>query len=198
MKTLDEIALETGTDKNSLGHGYTHVYDLLFEPWRDCIITLVEIGVWEGASLRMWREYFTNPDARIIGVDNDMSRAPAEILGCELLTANAVTEALKVAEWAGVADIVVDDGSHIAADQAITFAMLWPRMRPGGLYCIEDLHTYWWDANPDGADGWLIELIRDVWGRGDTRTDKERKHPTDIGAVMAFQSLVVIEKKNDP
>src|ERR1035437_6331525 len=62
---LDRIALQFGTDK--FVHGYTPYYErhlglLRFEP-----ITLLEIGVWDGASLRTWEAWM--PEAQIIGVD---------------------------------------------------------------------------------------------------------------------------------
>ena len=67
LRTLDEIACRHGADKSSEQHGFTAVYERLFEPRRDEALTLLEIGVFEGASLGMWREYF--PSARIFAID---------------------------------------------------------------------------------------------------------------------------------
>lgn len=191
MQTLDQIALATGTDKSSAGHDYARIYDALFVARADEPVTLVEIGVWEGASLRMWREYFTHAETRIVGVDVDLSRnLYMDAYGVELLQADAVTEAQKVAQWVGQADVVIDDGSHVAAHQAVTFGALWPRVRPGGRYCFEDVHTYWWErANPANAEAWLFDLARDAMGRGN-------EQPTsDIASVQFYQSLCVVQKR---
>ena len=67
MKTLDELALLYGTDKSSLDHNYTETYDRLFHSLRNAQITLLEIGVSSGASLKMWLDYF--PLAHIVGFD---------------------------------------------------------------------------------------------------------------------------------
>lgn len=65
MTTLCELAAKHGTDK--LKHGYTPLYHELFTPHRDQQFSLVEIGVLNGASIRMWRDYF--PEATIYAVD---------------------------------------------------------------------------------------------------------------------------------
>ena len=62
VRSLEEIALHTGTDKNATGHNYASIYAELFAPYRHAPARVLEIGVWEGASLRMWSEYFTRPD----------------------------------------------------------------------------------------------------------------------------------------
>ena len=67
MRSLDEIALSTTTDKNSKNHGYTRYYEMFFESMRNDKIHLCEIGVDEGNSIRMWQEYM--PNAIIHGID---------------------------------------------------------------------------------------------------------------------------------
>ncbi len=41
----------------------------------------------------------------------------------------------------GSPDIILDDGSHVSDHQKISFETLWPLLKVGGLYVIEDLHT---------------------------------------------------------
>jgi hypothetical protein len=41
-------------------------------------------------------------------------------------------------------DVVIDDGSHVPEHQLISFESLWPAVKPGGLYIVEDLETNWW------------------------------------------------------
>ena len=54
--TLDEIGLKYGTDKSSSHHHYLPFYETFMAPLRDAPITLLEIGVYQGASLRTWRK----------------------------------------------------------------------------------------------------------------------------------------------
>ena len=40
-------------------------------------------------------------------------------------------------------DAIVDDGSHTPRDQVSTLAMLFPLVRPGGAFIIEDIGSSW-------------------------------------------------------
>ncbi len=65
LPTLDALGLKHRTDKASSGHDYLTFFDSFFAPLRDQPITLLEIGVFNGASLRTWEEYF--PRGKIVG-----------------------------------------------------------------------------------------------------------------------------------
>lgn len=137
MKTLHEIynkesAQEGFGDKGTM-HNYIDYYAAALEPYRNTKNTILEIGVAQGHSLRMWREYF--PDAKIVGVDIDDHRADCP--GCEI----KIGDATKPATFDGYDnfDVVIDDGSHFLENQITTFLMLWPKVNPGGVYIIEDI-----------------------------------------------------------
>jgi len=75
--TLCRLCAESGTDKCPYNlHGHRHPYSvpysLFFEPLKNKPIKFAEIGVFRGASLRAWRSFFTNPNARIFGYDRDI------------------------------------------------------------------------------------------------------------------------------
>ena len=59
----------------------------------------------------------------------------------------------------GAPDIVIDDGSHYSDHVRKSFLFLYPLLRPGGIYCIEDLHTSYW---PSGFCGQQWEGSMDV------------------------------------
>ena len=40
--------------------------------------------------------------------------------------------------------MVIDDGSHVPEHQVISFEALWPSVKPGGIYVVEDVETSWW------------------------------------------------------
>lgn len=138
MKTLHELAVEHATDKAE--HGYTEVYDRRLSPRRDEPLNVLEIGVFMGGSLRMWRDYF--PNATIQGVDLNTRRC-GDIEGVTLVELDVADRkglellAAKHGPW----DLIVDDASHTMKHQQSCLAALWPHVKPDGFYVIEDIHT---------------------------------------------------------
>lgn len=133
--SLTEIADHFKTDKGSIKHNYTAVYDRYFGPLRlQPGLRLMEIGVACGSSLKMWSKYFS--DARILGVDirPDCANLCRLYPNVKILIQNATHGPVP-----GVFDIIIDDGSHVSADIVDAFRHNWPSLRPGGLYVIEDL-----------------------------------------------------------
>jgi demethylmacrocin O-methyltransferase len=147
--SLDALALRHGADKSSKVHGYTRAYERHLGPSRHQPIVLLEIGIGAGASLRVWRDYF--PQARVYGLD------VADCTGLEahgirtFQGAQADEDVLeRLLAQTGPLDVVIDDGSHRWADQVATFRKLYPHLKPGGYYVIEDLHTSYWDNYKSG------------------------------------------------
>jgi len=135
--TLDEIFIKHQTDKSSKGHNYSPTYELLFEELRGEIFDFLEIGIDKGDSLRAWEEYF--PNAVINGVDiidckKDNSDRIKTFLGSQ-------TDAKFLDQLFQEIDplIIIDDGSHVSTDQIFTFEYLFPKLKSGGYYCIEDI-----------------------------------------------------------
>jgi hypothetical protein len=139
------LATLYGTDKGPaedpasglwVGHNYTPHYERHFEPLRALPVTLLEIGVREGASLRMWAEWFTN--AQIIGVDFDPT--------CTLNEGRVSTIICPIQDlqFTSPLDIVVDDGSHVAEDISAGLSKLWPLVVLGGWYVVEDIGNLDW------------------------------------------------------
>jgi len=128
---LHDIGLRHRTDKATF-HGFCDFYEHHL-PGR--VDRLLEIGVMDGCSLRMWREFYPGASA-IVGVD---IRPPLKIDGVQVLQLDATDPAALAT--LGTFDVIIDDGSHMTRDQQATFGYLWPAVRPGGSYVIEDLHT---------------------------------------------------------
>ena len=142
---LDALAIKHNTDKSSLNHNYTKHYEKIFGPIRYQDLNIVEIGVWEGASLRMWRDYF--PNAKIVGVDKHDRGIQVE--GVDIVICSQDNPSLSDL-LPGRLDIVIDDASHINALTITTFKNIFPHVKPGGLYIIEDLQTSYDPVNYDG------------------------------------------------
>lgn len=136
--SLLEIATRHGTDKAE--HGFCEIYEKRLESRRFEPLKILEIGVFYGGSLRMWREYF--PNAEIHGVDLDVHRC-GEIEGVTLHKLDVADQRAlkKLCEDFGPWDLVIDDGSHTMKHQQLTFLTVWPHIKPDGFHVIEDLHT---------------------------------------------------------
>lgn len=143
-QSLTEIFAEIGhfgndigcNDKNST-HTYTETYDKLFEPFRDGC-TFMEIGLALGDSVTLVDKYFEN--SKIIGADISVVFTPGQYRNdVRIIEADATKpeflEHIKDLTF----DIIVDDGSHMEADQIASFVLLKNKMNPGGLYIIEDI-----------------------------------------------------------
>lgn len=144
MKTLTDIANENTCDKGTEWyekHGYTEVYDK-YIPERGGT-SLLEIGIWHGDSVRMWREY--NPDMQIdaIDIDNDVMGYIQSDNMSNIYIGNATDkEFLNMTLGENTYDFIIDDGSHNMMDIFLSLRLLWKRVRSGGFYFIEDLHAH--------------------------------------------------------
>ena len=147
------LCAEAGTDKspftvNGHRHPYTMPYSLLLEPLRHKPIKFAEIGVFRGASLRAWRNYFTQ--ARIFGYDNDRPNLeyifsmglPNTYLGLmdasneESITAGRAGYCQQDSE---LFDVILDDASHNPPDQCAVIKVGLKFLKKGGLLIVEDI-----------------------------------------------------------
>jgi tetratricopeptide (TPR) repeat protein len=139
VTTLDDLGILTGTDKNLFVNNYLKHYDLLFSPLRDAEFNLIEIGVYNGNSMKLWSRYFKN--AHIIGVDINQSCKQYEVDRVRIEIGNVENpEFLLDLASRFTPTVVIDDGSHRADHQIFTFERLFPALKPGGIYVVEDLH----------------------------------------------------------
>lgn len=148
MSTLTEIGTKHKTDKASW-HKFTDLYDDYFKHLRHQPIKILEIGVFQGASLRMWEEYFT--EGMVYGVDDCSLEGggivtPASLKAIETNRiktfegSGRVREDLKrIIEQIGEPEIIVDDGHHFQDTQQISLGFLFPYVKSKGIYVIEDL-----------------------------------------------------------
>ena len=140
MKTLLELAVEHQTDKEWY-HGYiSGCYARFFEPLRSDPVRLLEIGIFKGDSIRMWREYFTNPKASITGVDirlpEDLPAGPHPN-NVHILEDDAYS--LEFVQQLPQYDIIIDDGPHTHDSQVTFLSLYYDRVAPGGLLICEDV-----------------------------------------------------------
>jgi hypothetical protein len=139
MSTLEEIGFAHGTDKSKLCHDYLNTYEQFFAPLRDQPITLLELGVQHGYSLRTWRDYFTA--ATIVGVDH-LPLMTDTLPKTFLYQCDQADPRLPVMLGERRFDIIIDDCSHRSANTIASFTLLWPLLKGGGLYIIEDMAAH--------------------------------------------------------
>lgn len=155
---LHDIGTKYKTDKATY-HKYCDFYQKML-PKRTFEGRLLEIGVHDGGSLKMWREYY--PKAEIVGVDTALQPS-FKIDGVELVIADA-TDTKAMAEL-GKFDIIIDDGSHKTADQQKSFKQLYyKQLNKGGFYVLEDLHTSLMDMyiNSDQTTLEYLKSLKDL------------------------------------
>lgn len=114
---------------------------------------MIELGVHAGDSLRVFSTYFRNglvvgvdlaaPDADLSSYENAVFEIGDQREGDEL---RAFSERYAPGGW----DIILDDASHYGSWSRLTFDALYPRLKGGGLYIVEDWYSGYWDDWPDG------------------------------------------------
>jgi len=157
MGQLQLLGATNRTDKADSNHtfrgqSYLDVYESYFAPMRDKVQCVLELGVFRGYSLRTWRDYF--PHAQVWGIDIDPI-AKADYGPRTNVVTGSQDDPATIAQVAPgqQLDIVVDDGSHLVVHLIKSFELIWPRIKPGGFYVMEDLGCTYADMSP----------YRDVW-----------------------------------
>ena len=140
-------------DTDKVRNGYLQWYDPILQPLIGQKITLLELGVLHGGSLRLWRDYF--PGGTVVGIDRHLPNDVADeerihmFQGRQDDTAFLSDVARKTAP-SGF-DVIIDDASHIGSATKVAFWHLFDNhLKSSGLYAIEDWGTGYWDDWPDG------------------------------------------------
>ena len=125
MKQLKEIWQEL-SDKGSV-HSYVDAYEQILKPYRETAMNVLEIGLFNGNSLRMWEQYFTNASVHGIDCDEQPHGGMADLRPMILSGKHNIhildgtSEEQVDKEFAGVKfNVVWDDGSHLLETQLQT------------------------------------------------------------------------------
>jgi len=149
MDLLTQLANYYASDKGTVApptghHGprlhFTPEYERHFKAIRNNPITLLEIGVGSGPSLQMWYKYFPNATIHAIDVHNQSVHNNDRVT-THVADQSKREDLKRVMDLVGPVDLIIDDGSHIIDHQQISLGFLYPYLKPGGQYWIEDLHT---------------------------------------------------------
>lgn len=136
--TLNQIGLNSNSDKSSNWHNYLDLYDKHFTPHRNSKINILELGILFGDSLKILHEYFEN--SFIYGLDI-MDKSYLKDERINIIQGDQSDRGLLSEFEDDFFSIIIDDGSHKMSHQQISFGVLFKKLKSGGVYVIEDLHT---------------------------------------------------------
>lgn len=187
-------------------YSYFALYDRLFSPYRNTGATLLEIGVYKGASIKSWREYLGD-GSTVVGVDVNPDCVqwddPADRRHVRIGDQSDPAFLQRLGEEFGPFNIVVDDGSHMTDHQIASFNGLFARyVAPGGVYFIEDTNTSLWAAYRRGGKD-IFDLVRalalathvfygDYSGR-DYARDQHNKAFKTLAAAKLIEEVRVVD-----
>jgi hypothetical protein len=159
MKSLNEIyqnyqSPEGHGDKGT-AHTYINEYEKLLGPYRENSVVL-EIGICQGESLKMWNEYFINSTVYGIDITDQYIKDLINENKYNIIIGDATSEEILTELSDLKFDVIIDDGSHRIGDQINSFNILKDKMKSNGIYIIEDVN------NIDSSIDKLTELHNNI------------------------------------
>lgn len=144
---LDQLAIKYGTDKSSKIHNYTELYAFYLDQLRSQPVRVLELG-WGGhedpdkggASAQMWRDYF--PNGTVVCIDLEEKTITDAHKGLHFRRGSQADPEFinQIAEEFGPFDLIVDDASHLSSLTIKSWQLLYPHLKSGGIYVVEDTH----------------------------------------------------------
>lgn len=192
--TFSKIFLEHSGKVSDKWESYLYTYDNILPEFKPKPIRLLEIGVQNGGSLEVWAKYFQAAQ-QIIGCDvhQDVGTLTFKDPRIRAVVGNATDpETLQTVDPESTGfDVIIDDGSHISKDIIQSFALLWPSVRPGGLYVVEDAQCSYYPEfggslhHPNSCIS-FFKIVADWinkehWHAEDQNTDRLKKVFTSHG-----------------
>lgn len=194
------------SNKKRLIHKWTHyfdIYDHHFDRYRGKELVVLEIGVFHGGSLQMWKDYFGDK-VKIYGVDINPRCKELEEDGIEIFIGSQSDQKFlqELKEKIPMVDILIDDGGHTMEQQKVTFEEMFDHVKEDGIYLCEDLCTSYW---PDWGGGFknknsfieysknFIDFIHAFHSKDEDL--KVNSFTRSADSVHYYDGIVVIEKR---
>jgi hypothetical protein len=120
---------------------YFDAYERHFRKYVGREVVGVEVGIYSGGSLNMWRSYF-GPRCKVYGVDIEEACKTYEEDGVRVFIGDQADRSFwqTFKKQVPQVDILIDDGGHTPEQQIVTLEEMLPHLRPGGVYFCEDVH----------------------------------------------------------
>jgi SAM-dependent methyltransferase len=203
MNLWDYFQNNTGKKITKWTH-YFWVYEKHFAHLRDKEFKMLEIGVLNGGSLEMWRNYF--PKAKIVGIDINPDCRNHEQADKNIFVRIGDQSDEKflqdLIDEFGEFDLILDDGSHHVDHVNRTFQYLYPKLKDGGIYFIEDTHAAYWPSHggsinaPESIHNVAKDMIDSInadHARGQKTPDYYTKN---VKCMTVYDSIIVFDKGN--
>lgn len=183
---------------------YFEVYDRHLSRFRSTDVNLVEIGVYQGGSLQMWKHYFGGR-ATIWGVDINPEVKQFEEDRVRVIVGDqADREFLRtLARDVPRIDVLIDDGGHTMLQQRTTMEELFGKVDANGVYICEDLHTSYWREFGGGHldPRSFVEFSKNyidrlnAWHSQDLQSLDVSEFTRTAHSMHYYDSILVIEKR---
>lgn len=203
---MNDLELYFNSNTEKVIHKWPHyfdIYDRHFSKYRNKKIVILEIGVSEGGSLQMWKNYFGSK-AVIFGIDIDPRCKDLEEENIKIYIGSQSDRLFlrSVLEEIPPIDILIDDGGHSMNQQIISFEELFKYVKNDGVYLCEDLHTSYW-ANYSGGHkrkGTFIEYSKNFIDylnayHSEQKSLQVNDFTKTVDSIHYYDSIIVIEKK---
>ena len=208
MKKFNEL-FKTHTGEGIIKwSNYGDIYDKHFAPFRDQPINILEIGVLRGGSMRMWEKYFPNANIFGIDIDKDCLQYQSDRTKIFIGDQSDVSFLRNVKAKIPRIDILIDDGSHRAKDQKVTFDEMYYHVRKPGVYLIEDIEfNYMSDKDKKSPDNFVKYMKNKIDEINIRRTmhrkvamsypfkDNEIRFTESTNSITFYDGMIVLEKQ---
>ncbi len=185
-------------------HHYFEIYDRHFRRFRGKEIVVVEIGVFHGGSLQMWKNYF-GPKARIYGIDIDPRTSELCEENIEIIIGSQSDRNFlrRLNKELPDIDILIDDGGHKMRQQISTFEELFGKIRPDGVYLCEDVSTSYQLVYGGGYKrmGSFVQFTKKLIDKlnafhSEQKSLRVDELTTSMDSIHYYDNVIVIEKRS--
>lgn len=209
--SFKEIFFSNQGNASDKWENYLEIYNEVFQKFRGKHPYILEIGVQNGGNLQNFHRFFEN--AYIFGLDIDPKVCEMD-LGNNIKTfcfsaldRKRIEDSFKDISF----DVILDDGSHICQEVIETFHIFFSKLKPGGVYLIEDLHTSYWESHEGGylKENTSIEFLKKLVDLLNLYHIKDPNYKERLSAkekyifewlesISFYDSVAVIKKLKEP
>lgn len=182
---------------------YFDVYTRYFNRYVGKEVVVLEIGIFQGGSIKMWKNYFGDK-AKIYAIDIHPPCKQFEEENVEIFIGSQSDRNFlrSVKEKIPKVDILIDDGGHFMDQQIVTFEEMYDHIKPDGIYLCEDMHTSYWSLYNGGykKPSTFIEYTKNfvdylnAW-HSQSEALQVNGFTRSAYSVHFYDSIVVVEKK---
>ncbi|WP_179020409.1 class I SAM-dependent methyltransferase [Winogradskyella forsetii] len=182
---------------------YFEVYDRHFSKYRGKEVVILEIGISQGGSLQMWKDYFGDK-AKIYGIDINPKCKDFEEKNIEIFIGSQSDRNFlqNVKEKIPKVDIFIDDGGHTMQQLIVSYQELFGHIKEDGVYLAEDLHTSYWLEYGGGHKrrGTFIEYSKNFIDQlhgfhSEQSSLNVSEFTSSVNSIHYYDSILVVEKR---